>query len=155
MGDVGVPARFERLGIAFYYPDNWTLEEDRLPAGRASVTVYSPGGAFWSVALHPNTVSPNRLADAALATMKAEYEELEAEQVGETIAGHEMTGYDLNFYCLDLTNTASVRTLRTGQGTWTVFCQAEDREFDQLQQVFRAMTVSLLDGIDRSRGPAT
>jgi hypothetical protein len=146
-----MPVKFERPGITFLYPDNWTVEEEEIPAGRGSVTVYSPGGAFWSVIVHPRSVSPRRLAEAAVEAMKEEYEELEAEKTRETIAGHATIGYDLSFYCLDLINTACIRALRTVDGTYTVFCQAEDRDFERLEQVFQAMTTSLLDHVDRLR----
>ena len=143
-----MPAKFEKLGIAFQYPDNWTLEEEDAQVGRGSVTVYSPGGAFWSVTVHPQDVDPDDLARAAVDAMKDEYDEIEAERAAETIAGHRMIGYDLNFYCLDLTSTACVRSLRTRRATYTVFCQAEDRDFDELRAVFQAITASLLDGIE-------
>jgi len=56
-------------------------------------------------------------------------------------------GYDLNFYCLDLTSSAAVRSVRRPDGTYTFFWQAEDRELEQFQPVFEAMMVSLLKGI--------
>jgi hypothetical protein len=55
-----------------------------------------------------------------------------------------VTGFDLNFYYLDLTNTACVRCLRTERATYAVFSQAEDREFAEIQRVFLAITTSLL-----------
>jgi hypothetical protein len=73
---------------------------------------------------------------------------LEAEPVHETLAGHDAIGYDLNFYYLDLTNTAAVRSLKTRRHCYTIFYQAEDREFDEVQKVFQAITVSLMDGLD-------
>ena len=139
-----MPARFERLGISFQYPDNWTLDEEDALAGGQSVTVYSPGGAFWSVTVHPPSADSGKLAEAAVEAMKQEYEELEAQAARQSLAGREMTGYDLNFYYLDLTNTAQIRCLRTDQAVYSIFCQAEDREFDQIQLVFEAMTTSLL-----------
>jgi hypothetical protein len=146
-GQFPMPATFDKLGIYFQYPDNWTLDEADAVAGQRSVTVYSPGGAFWSVAVHPRSADPARLARVAVDAMKQEYEDLEVEEMREAIAGREMIGYDLNFYCLDLTNTAQIRCLRTERTTYTIFCQAEDREFDQIQMVFRAMTTSLLSGL--------
>ena len=143
-----MPLKFEKLGISFQYPDNWTLDEEDALAGRRSVTVYSPGGAFWSVAAHPRSADPARLAEAAVEAMKQEYEGLEAEETREALAGRELIGYDLNFYYLDLINTAQIRCLRTEQTTYTVFCQAEDREFDRIELVFRAMTSSLLSGLE-------
>lgn len=139
-----MPARFNSMGISFQYPDNWTLDDADAVLGRHTVTVYSPGGAFWSVAIHSGSTEPNKLVVAAVEAMKQEYEGLEAEMARETVAGHELLGYNLAFYCLDLTNTARIRGLRTAQSTYTIFCQAEDREFEQVESVFRAMTTSLL-----------
>ena len=127
-----MPARFDSLGISFQYPDNWTLDDSDAVLGRQSVTVYSPGGAFWSVAIQPGSADPATLAAAVVESMKQEYEGLEAEPAEETVAGRELTGYDLAFYCLDLTNTAVVRSLRIAQTTYTIFCQAEDRDFERL-----------------------
>jgi hypothetical protein len=132
------------LGIAFQYPDNWVLDEDEARAGRHSVTVYSPAGGFWSIAVYPRGTDPAKLARAALKAMQEEYEDSENEEVQETIAGRELTGYDLNFFYLDLTNTACIRCLRTQRATYTVFWQAEDREFEQYRLVFQAMITSFL-----------
>jgi len=142
-----MPVEFKKLGISFQYPDSWTLDEDDALAGQKSVTVYSPGGAFWTISVDPAGTDPAKLARAAVDAMKQEYEELDVEQTRETIAGREMIGYDLSFYYLDLTNTASVRCLRNDRATYTVFCQAEDREFDQLSKVFLAMTTSFLKNL--------
>ncbi len=64
------------------------------------------------------------------------------------MADQELIGYDLNFYYLDLTNTAAVRTLG---GIWTPLdlLQAEDREFTEIHQVLRAVTTSLVVNIRR------
>ena len=143
-----MPLKFEKLGISFQYPDNWTLDEEDALVGRRSVTVYSPGGAFWSVAAHPRSADPARLAKAAVEAMRQEYEGLEAEETREALVGRELIGYDLSFYYLDLTNTAQIRCLRTQRTTYTVFCQAEDREFDRIDLVFQAITASLLSGVE-------
>ena len=74
--------------------------------------------------------------------MRQQYDELDAEEVHETVAGHELVGYDMNFYCLDLTNTAQVRSYRTDDAAYVVFCQADDREFAEIEEVFRAITMS-------------
>ncbi|HVW36950.1 MAG TPA: hypothetical protein VHB99_06580, partial [Pirellulales bacterium] len=67
-----------------------------------------------------------------------------AEAVVETIAGQELLGWDMNFYCLDLTNTAQVRGFGTDEATYLIFCQADDREFEEVEPVFAAITRSLL-----------
>jgi hypothetical protein len=143
-----MPALFDRLGIRFQYPDNWRLDQEDAIEDGQSVTVYSPGGAFWTLMIHPRSADPARLAKAAVDAMRQEYEELEAEAIQENLAGRDTVGYDLNFYYLDLTNTAAVRSLRTNRRTYVIFYQAEDRELEQVQQVFLAITTSLIDGLE-------
>ena len=142
-----MPAEFRDMGISFQYPENWTLDEQESAGEEPAVTVFSPGGAFWTVRVHASSSEPDRLAQSAVEAMQAEYEGVEFEPVEEQFEGHTMTGFDLNFFYLDLTNTATVRCLRGPTATYTFFCQAEDREYQQVSLVFRAMTASLLRGL--------
>ena len=142
-----MPAQFNSLGISFQYPDNWTLDDSDALLGRKSVTVYSPGGAFWSVTIQAGTADLGKLAEAVVDALRPEYDSLEAEEASETVAGHELVGYDLAFYCLDLTNTAQVRSLQAAHSTYTIYCQAEDREYEQVKRVFQAMTITLLNSL--------
>ena len=144
-----MPHEFKKLGISFLYPDNWELDETDAQQQHRSVTVYSPGAAFWTVNVHPRGTSPAKLVRAVVKAMREEYEGLEYEAVRETIAGRDLIGYDLSFFFLDLTNTAWVRALRTDQATYTIFCQAEDRELSQVRPVLLAMSTSLLNSLNR------
>jgi hypothetical protein len=143
-----MPLTFDNLGISFQYPENWRLDEEEIRAGQSAVTVLSPGGGFWSVALHTAaTADPVKMVQAALDVMRKEYDELDAEPVRETIVGHDLIGFDLNFFCLDLTNTACIRGLRAGDTTYTIFFQAEDHEFSEIGPVFAAITLTLLRSV--------
>jgi hypothetical protein len=82
--------------------------------------------------------------------MKQEYQDLDSEPARDSVAGHSLPGFDLNFYCLDLTNTAQVRTLLTDEAVYLIFCQAEDREWDQIAPVFAAMTTSFVTAAERA-----
>ncbi len=146
-----MPAVFNKLGIHFQYPENWTLDEQDAVSGQRSVTVYSPGGAFWCIAVHPRWTDPSRLAQKAVQAMREEYEGIEDEPAEENVAGWDLVGYDLNFFYLDLTNTAKVRCLRGDHATYSIFWQAEDREFEQLARVFDAITLSFLSHLKRLR----
>ena len=53
-----MPQTFSKFGISFLYPDNWTLDEQGTDGEADSATVYSPGGAFWSVSVHPPSADP-------------------------------------------------------------------------------------------------
>jgi hypothetical protein len=139
-----MPAVFDRLGVHFQYPENWTLEAADEADGE-EITVYSPDGAFWSLTIHERG-DPKELMDLVVDAMREEYDELDSEAVDESFAGQELTGYDLNFYCLDLTNTAQIRAFSRGAKTYLLVWQAEDRDFDHVCPVFRAITTSLIHG---------
>jgi hypothetical protein len=145
--EAAVPALFDKMGIRFQYPENWALDEEDALHGEQAVSVYSPGGAFWSISLHDIGIEPKELTKTVLNAMKEGYEDFEYEPAYETVQGTDMQGYDLNFYCLDLTNTALVRGFRLPTASCVVLCQAEDREFNAVEPVFRAITASLLAGV--------
>jgi hypothetical protein len=138
---------FDRFGLAFDYPDNWSVDTDDSQDRYAAVTVYSPEGGFWSVSGHAAGGDPAELAQAVLAQMRKDYQDLDNEPAADVVAGHSLTGLDMNFYCLDLTNTASVRTLQAPGSLHVVFCQADDREWDRVATGFAAMTTSLVRGL--------
>ena len=144
-----MPAEFNKMGISFLYPDNWTLDEDDAKAGQESVTVFSPGGAFWSVSVHPPSTDPGQLAEAALKAMEEEYKELETEPARQTIADQKMIGYNINFYYLDMTNTASILCFRGTGASYALFWQAEDRELKSIRDVFLAITTSFITNLEQ------
>lgn len=139
-----MPRHYDKLGVRFQYPDNWELDEGDAARGQTSITVYAPGGAFWSLAAHPPGADPQEITAAAEQTMRQEYPELDAEPVVQQVDGHELLGADFNFIYLDLTNTCQIRCLRSPSATYVVFTQAEDRDFAQVEKIFEAMTVSFL-----------
>jgi hypothetical protein len=142
-----MPAAYDKLGVRFQYPDNWTLETDAVSEERQTISVYSPGGAFWTVMCHSPDADLEELARTALVAMENEYEDLDSEAIQEQIGDVEVQGFDLNFYCLDLTNTAWIRVGSGKKASYLVICQAEDLEFVEVSGVFRAMTASLFSGI--------
>lgn len=138
-----MPAVFDHLGVQFQYPESWTLEADDEADGQ-EVTVYSPDGAFWSLTIHERG-DARELVDLVVSAMREEYDELDSEEVADSISGQRLTGNDLNFYCLDLTNTAQVRAFSRGDKTYLMLWQAEDREFDWIAPIFRAIATSLIE----------
>jgi hypothetical protein len=135
---------FNRFGLAFDYPDNWSVDTDDSADRYATVTVYAPGGGFWSVSGHASGGDPRELSAAVVVQMKTEYQDLDSEAASDDVGGHTLPGFDMNFYCLDLTNTAQVRTLETSDAIYLIICQAEDREWAEIAPVFAAMTTSFV-----------
>ncbi|MFM7108446.1 MAG: hypothetical protein ACKOZU_07600 [Planctomycetaceae bacterium] len=146
--------RFHRLGLDFSYPDSWSLDTEDAREGRVAVTVQAPEGGFWSVSGHAPGGRAADLVAAVVAEMRDEYRDLDAEPATDAVAGHVLSGVDLNFYFLDLTNTAQVRTLETPTAVWLLLCQAEDREWDRVAPVFAAMTTSFVRGLFPSPSPS-
>lgn len=138
-----MPAVYDKMGIRFLFPDNWTLDESEMLEGNNTVSVYSPDGAFWSITQHPPGLEPARLVSTAVDAMRQVYDALDEEPADASIEGREMVGREMNFYCLDLTNTAIARSFGTRRATYLVFCQADDREFEAVAPVFDAITRSL------------
>lgn len=135
---------FDRFGLVFDYPDNWSIDTDDSADRYATVTVYAPGGGFWSVSGHAPGGDPRELSAAVVVQMKREYQDLDSEEASDGVGGQTLPGFDMNFYCLDLTNTAQVRTLETPDAIYLIVCQAEDREWDEISPVFAAMTTSFV-----------
>lgn len=133
---------YDRLGVRFMYPENWTLADDASQQVPRSISVQAPSGAFWSVDIHPLSVDPKQLLSQFEDAMRAEYPDLEAHDAHETIADEPALGRDMYFLCLDFVISSQVRILRKGHATYLINCQAEDREFDALSSVFSAITHS-------------
>lgn len=125
------------------FPENWQVSVDESRDASHSVTLFAPGGAFWTLAIHPAGREPSALCDQVLTEMKREYDSLDSEPVGQEIAGHDASGYEMNFIHLDLTCTSVVMSFRTYRATYLVLAQAEDRDYERLQDVFKAISASL------------
>jgi hypothetical protein len=139
-----MPAIYDLDGLRFQYPENWVLadgDSDQLPR---SITLHAPGGAFWSVDVHPHSIRPGDLLHEVVRGMQQEYSDLEQIPAPESIVGASADGLDLYFTCFDFIIAAKLRCLRHGHATYLFTYQAEDRDFDRLEPVFQAITISLL-----------
>jgi hypothetical protein len=138
-----MPRIFDELGVRFVYPDNWALERQDSEIARV-ITVSSPGGPFWCLSVLPPDADLAEAAQAMLDGLQAEYDDLDAEAVIDDVIDRELLGYDVNFFCLDLTSTAEIRSFQTSRATYTVLWQAEDRDLEEIVPVFGAITTSLV-----------
>ena len=137
-------SEYNRHGIQFLYPQNWQVADEQLDQTPRSVTIQSESGAFWSLDIHPFSADPAEIVASSVEAMRGEYDELEVEEMEETICGEDAVGADLSFWCLDFVVECQMRAFRHGHATFALTYQAEDREFDQLRAVFAAVTTSLL-----------
>jgi len=149
---------FDRDGVRFKYPSNWTLEEEDLQAdepadtdadadespGAWTVTLQSPGTAFLLVALRPDIDHPRMLADETLEALKEEYPQLEANESLTSLAGQPAIGYDLDFIALDAVISTKIRSLLAPSGPVLFLAQFVEPERDSISLVMDAMLTSLV-----------
>jgi hypothetical protein len=136
---------FERDGVRFQYPANWTVEAtDGEPAeGGWTVSVQSPETAFLLVSLRPDADDPARLADQTLEAMRGEYKELDSDNVVETLAGVVAIGHDIDFLTVDTAITCRTRCLETPAGPLLVMAQTSEYDRERNDPVLRAICASL------------
>lgn len=146
-----MPATFDKLGIHFLYPDNWTLAEEQREDLSHCVTVETPGGGYWELRIFSARMNPAKLAAQVLQAMRDEYADLEAQAITEDLDDVRAVGYDMTFFCLDFVVISQIRCLCVGARTFVLTYQAESREFDRQRPVFEAMTHSLLTAKARDR----
>ena len=139
-----VPALFDRLDVRFEYPENWKVDEDSGDGDSSQVIISSPETAFWQLSKHPAETDLEDLFDEALSTLRSLYQEIEAEPASESLEGRTIRGFNVNFYCLDFTNTCWLRGFEAADAVYLLLCQAEDSEFQKTSPVFLAMLASVL-----------
>jgi hypothetical protein len=83
------------------------------------------------------------MAETALAAMRDDYPDLEAEGRVDSLAGRPAIGYDIRFFSFDLTNTCWIRSFYCSRGTVVVMCQVNDLEVEKNEPVLRAICASL------------
>jgi hypothetical protein len=133
---------FERDGVSFKYPGNWSVESEDAGDGW-TVTLTSPETAFLLVSLRPDADSPLQVAEEALSALRAEYSELEAVQVVDNLAGQPAVGHDIDFLTLDTPIIGWTRCVDTGRGPLLVLCQSAEYDRDANEPVLKAVCASL------------
>ena len=145
-----MPAEYRANGISFAYPENWQLEENELGEGEISVQLNSPGGAFWMVTVSSAKTSPESLTKKALEAIVSEYDRVDHTPVERVIGRYKLVGYEMDFIYFDLVNTALILSFSTGDRTFAIYWQSDDRQLDICQDVFEAITFTLLDRLSAS-----
>ena len=130
------------------YPENWTLSEqaaDPLEHSPREVSLVSPDGCMWVMHLFDAETPPEAILEQVIQGLDQQYEDFEYADVDlDDIAGHPTVGGDSNFFCLDFLVTARVQVIQTPDHVYCVLCQAESRDFEKMNQVFLAITTSVL-----------
>jgi hypothetical protein len=135
-------SQFDDDGIRFRYPESWKLEREESDTGW-TVSLQSPDTAFVLISLNEEMPSTDEVAETALAALREEYPDLEADDRVDSLAGQPAVGHDIRFFSLDLTNTCWTRSFYSARGTVLVLCQTNDLELETNEPVLRAICASL------------
>jgi hypothetical protein len=129
---------FFKDGLAFDYPDDWSLEEERDDCGWTA-TVQSPGSAFLVVRLDKLMNSVEDTLKTALEALKADYPDLEAEPAIESFAGEMAKGHDVDFFSLDMPVHCWTRAFYGLAGTMLVMGQCSDADAEEYDGPLRGI----------------
>lgn len=143
------------IGLACQYPENWNLTEDTDENGIIGFTLESPSSAFLTVCAYPWTVAPRQAIEQVHEALKAEYDDVECEEIDPAVKIGDKTiadarGAEFRFYCLDLLVVSRLIAFSIEHRTYLIQFQAEDRDFQTLEMVFQALVVGMLRSLDQS-----
>ena len=137
-------ATYQQHGLKFMYPENWTLNEAETDALPQIVHLDAPdGAAMWEVHLHDADADATEILDAAMKTLRETYADLEVSSSSSEFDGDETLAYEGLFFCLDFLIRIKLQTIATPDHLLVFWYQAEDRHFEEVEMVFRAITTSL------------
>ena len=145
-------AQYNRDGIAFQYPENWSFEEEPKTGFPRTISVTSADGAFWSAALYLTDQPLKELQHQYIDALEQEYDEVEIDDVEFDLVDETILATDLQFYCLDFLCHSRLIVTQFGRYHVLLSWQAEDCDFDQLEPVFKAITFSLLQSENATQG---
>lgn len=141
-----MPGTYENFGVKFLFPDNWEMGDEEVGQPPYEVSFQIPGGGFWMLRVYEGRIGCDELLREARETMESEYEGIESSPFINQVDDTEIYGCEMNFYYLDLVVTAKSQCFTTADRTFLIHVQAESRDFEANEPVFRAMMTSLLRG---------
>jgi len=133
---------YDSNGVRFRYPAWWELDE-QIQGNEVSITVSSPGTAFWSLTLLLEAPLPENVIESALQVYREEYEEIDIYPIETMLCHRSNVARDLEFVCLELINSAYLRAFRTGEFTALILYQGTDAELQACKQILEEISDSL------------
>lgn len=129
-------------GVVFQYPTDWALTEDEAD-GEVTVSLQTPGAAFWSLTVFADRPSAEDVLGAVLTAYRDEYPELDIYAISTSICRLPAEACDLDFVCLDLVSSAALRSFESLTRTFLIVYQGQDRELERFRTEFERIIASL------------
>jgi hypothetical protein len=139
---------YEDHGVRFDYPPEWTVEVTG-DGPLTNINLEHPAGiAFLIVTTDVSCPDPGEVADTILETLREEYSELEDDPFEEVVNERLVSGYDVQFFTLDLSNTARIRCFRTLNRTILIYGQWADLVETEVSDLAESVIRSVEDSED-------
>ena len=145
-------AKYDRDGITFQYPENWSLEEEPKTGFPRTISITAADGAFWAATLYLSDQPLKQLQHQYIETLEQEYDDVEIDDVEFPLGDETILATDLQFYCLDFLVHSRLIVTELGTHHVLIAWQAEDRDFDKLEAVFKAITFSMFQSQTLKKG---
>jgi hypothetical protein len=136
-----MPNQYDADGIGFSYPADWQTREERREQS-TSIELSGPATATCSVMLLHDRPEPELAVEAVVNAFLEEYEEVDRYDVHDAVARRPTVGCDLDFFCLELCNSAGVRAFRTHSFTALLMFQANSDDLDCAREAFETICAS-------------
>jgi hypothetical protein len=139
---------YQDHGVRFDYPPEWTVEVTG-DGSLTNINLEHPAGiAFLIVTTDVSCPDPGEVADTVLETLREEYSELEDDPFEEVVNDRLVSGYDVQFFTLDLSNTARIRCFRTLNRTILIYGQWADLVEAEVSDLAESVIRSVEDSED-------
>ena len=139
---------YQDHGVCFDYPSEWTVEVTG-DGPLTTINLEHPAGiAFLIVTFDVSCPDPGEVADTILETLREEYSELEDDPFEEVVNKRLVSGYDVQFFTLDLSNTARIRCFRTLNRTILIYGQWADLVETEVSDLAESVIRSVEDSED-------
>lgn len=136
--------RYRHNRIHFSYPDNWELQPPDQAELPHEISVESPEGCLWMVTIFSATNDPKKLFNEALKSLSENYQDFEYEAIKPKTEPKPEKAVQAHFFCLDFLITAKIQVFVQRPFVYLIVQQAENRLYERSQDVFDAITTSLL-----------
>lgn len=134
---------YSKHGLQFSYPDIWELHEET-EGDDITVSLAPCSTSFWTLRIMPECPPPPQVVDSCIAAFKEEYEDLEVSESNIAVAGMPAFCRELEFVCLELTNTVGLASVRTTDFSILIWWQGTDHELEEFRPIFDHITRSVL-----------
>lgn len=143
------------------YPENWKLLDETSGTPHV-VTLEAPdGSSTWSVHVYDKDIDQDQIFKDTLEALQETYPDVEITPLGDdeqldqlrqvpSVDSDSVQSIEAMFYCLDFLIQARLCLVATDRHWLLVWTQAEDRDFDKQKIVFAAITVSLLQTLQKT-----